>query len=823
MAGGGGAVAEKGRKATERFLATALMTTSTGHTFVQLRDHPDRAALCHAFYDQVYAEAFPNPDESEDCDTWLPLLDSATRTKPHLYILLAVKDPHDICAGIVFEWYADSKSWLITYLAVGATHRGHGLARSLIDRAIQTMRAAHVGGAGVPRSLIFAETEDPTLLGDAPEVIEGAYRRIATLEALGFARVDITYVQPALAKDKQPVRILLLLAYTSTDELTSDLDAAKVAGFIREFYDVLGGSDSADLRLLGQTLDRSDRVPLEALSLRVPTRFDETLGRAGNVTVQLLYFDDVSTTASDRIILRDGRLDLKETRRLLQAIDPEGLLTPADSYYEDIFVPFVSEKSRPIVLSCEPFGDVTQNHACRAPLPIWIDLPAEVTIGWESQEQRRVIVGLHDDRQRASIAAQLIDYVAIFESGIVAYGMSLRLRPDEAMQPLNATEVILLESLSGAAGSISEPPTFRLREGESSAASSPAASLPLDEFIRSLMRRRSADRGCASMFSRSANGEEALPAFLATKLEDFAFGEATPSFIAVEIVGADRHDDVLRYADLAKSNTVPVDHFSKRLAGMVQNVLDFDRQDSMEVQDSLLVEQRLGSEITFVSARTMIWFSRYRRSYLASRRTLGADPYWLMTRLVLGHNEQLLLALGDELDALEDEQRAKEGAMVGVNRRLHTIQRRLDGYVQNPFRYRCERSLFDFVSATRRVEEQRRLLQEDEQTLTARVEAEASAEKEQIDGRINLTLIAIGVVQIAGIGFTVLSLRFPPEDQPSPHYPVYWIVVFLVALASLIGAIGAGAVVGWRAFKSLRKRAAAAADPRDVTWRDMRG
>ena len=95
---------------------------------------------------------------------------------------------------------------------------------------------------------------------------------------------------------------------------------------------------------------------------------------------------------------------------------------------------------------------------------------------------------------------------------------------------------------------------------------------------------------------------------------------------------------MIHYARAASLRNVPVDQFSKRLAGIVQNVLDFDTQDSIEIQDSLLLNQQLGSEISFVHARVIVWFGSYRRAYFESRTRLGSDPYWLLVRLVLGHN-----------------------------------------------------------------------------------------------------------------------------------------------------------------------------------------
>ena len=67
--------------------------------------------------------------------------------------------------------------------------------------------------------------------------------------------------------------------------------------------------------------------------------------------------------------------------------------------------------------------------------------------------------------------------------------------------------------------------------------------------------------------------------------------------------------------------------------------------------------------------------------------------------------------------------------------------------------------MYEFASDLRGVERQRELLEAEQQTLFARVQEDAVREKEQIDARINKTLIAIGVIQAAGVLIAVLSLQ----------------------------------------------------------------
>jgi hypothetical protein len=253
----------------------------------------------------------------------------------------------------------------------------------------------------------------------------------------------------------------------------------------------------------------------------------------------------------------------------------------------------------------------------------------------------------------------------------------------------------------------------------------------------------------------------------------------------------------------AHERTVSVDHFSKRLSGIVQNVLDFDEQDSIEVQDSLSLSKRLGAEIAFVHARATVWFCGYRRAYFAGRDTIGRDPYWLLTRLVLGHNERLLIMLREELDHLDETGRGREAGILGVIDRLHAIRRRIDQYIRNPFRYPHERSIYDFISDARGLEQQLRLLEAEEQE-------GATRERERIDWRINMTLIGIGAIQAAGVLIAVLALQLSPlsywesfsqrvlgipksvhgtEGDVVYHHPVPWLIFVAVAAVLLLGGL----------------------------------
>jgi GNAT superfamily N-acetyltransferase len=131
--------------------------------FVNLRNEPEssRVAVCWDFYRTVYKDAFPNPDESEDPDTWLPLLADDEPTKPRLHIIIAYDSGGEIAGGVTFEFYSRSKCWLATYIAVGPRFRRRGLARALMEQVVATIQQE----SGASRWTLLAEVEDPRTSG----------------------------------------------------------------------------------------------------------------------------------------------------------------------------------------------------------------------------------------------------------------------------------------------------------------------------------------------------------------------------------------------------------------------------------------------------------------------------------------------------------------------------------------------------------------------------------------------------------------------------------------------------------------------------------
>ncbi len=226
-----------------------------------IADRTQRHALCWAFYEAVYREAFPKPDQSETPDVWLPLLDEDQPPPApilHLVIARRVADGA-VLGGIVIEYFRASHAALVTYIAVSPESRRQGLAKRLVDDAIARVTADNNG----KRPLVVAEVERPEAqTTDADR--HYAEARLGIIAALGGRRIDITYIQPSLGTDKAPQTDLMLVTLGHDGHEARELPASDVKAFIDEFFASLEQSQSAEHVAVVKSL-KNERVALRGL------------------------------------------------------------------------------------------------------------------------------------------------------------------------------------------------------------------------------------------------------------------------------------------------------------------------------------------------------------------------------------------------------------------------------------------------------------------------------------------------------------------------------------------------------------------------------
>jgi GNAT superfamily N-acetyltransferase len=235
--------------------------------FVDLRRERD-PELLEALHRELFVPNFPDPDEQESPDDWIPRLwGEPDPPRPEQYAVVARADT---LAGFAFvERYRTSRCALVSYIAVDASARQAGLGRELLSRALRSARDA-AEADGEPLRAVFAEIHDPARVPDTGDVIRPA-DRVRIMARLGAERVPVTYVQPALDDTSARSDRLMLIAFPLDGELR--VTGSDVTGFLDEYYRACGVADPGrdpDLLRVRQELDAlgvgaDDAVQLEPL------------------------------------------------------------------------------------------------------------------------------------------------------------------------------------------------------------------------------------------------------------------------------------------------------------------------------------------------------------------------------------------------------------------------------------------------------------------------------------------------------------------------------------------------------------------------------
>jgi GNAT superfamily N-acetyltransferase len=747
-----------------------------------------RERLCRAFYDDVYRDSFPEPDETEDPDIWLPLMRPDPPADKQRVFLIVATDADRVAGGIMFELYPRSGDWLVTYIAVRRDQRGTGLGTALFAEMLRA-----VGELAPKRDWqVYAECENPLC---RPAAQRGnLYRRLAILSTFGLRHLPFDYVQPALSPDKNQLDDLLFLCWPRENaDGDTAIEGERIASFMAEFYATLDQSDAPALARMTAQLTAMEAVEPELLD--VPAKYDQTLGTAKSFVIRMTFFShylrDLGGDAAQSIDWGEVPLDL--IRPPDSSIPAAGhhLYRLSDallSFHGDIVIPFASASSLPIILQCEEFREDghTTGAGCQPP-DVRIAYPETLQTEWEGDEREVPFAGPGEGEW--IVDAKFVDSVAVFESGYIAYSVAFVFGKSGGARPfLNAAAILALASIAKPAGRVAGVP-LRLAFGTE-------AFKPAHIFLRDRLHKlhRLAVEKHRTVFSviLAAKDEETRDA-LCDGLLQMAFPDPAPgaavantrASISIEVIGAARHGLVMQMAEEAARRVAPVTAFTLRLAGIAQNVLDFHEQDAIEVHDSLAGSFALGQDITFAHKDLAIRFSRSSRAFEEMWAVAGGEPYWMLVELILGHNSKLLADLNDDLRKdqgergltkrmrqsmfLDNTLTSRESRDKATDELSRTQVRRirLNFYIPNLFRYPTERQLYDMFADARGLRIQRQYFSEQEKTLERMLEETAQLKTAINEERRNNLLVAIGVAQATGVfaGFASVFAALATVDE----------------------------------------------------------
>jgi hypothetical protein len=663
----------------------------------------------------------------------------------------------EILGGALIEYFPRSQAALLTYLCVGAEHRGRGLARELIDHAFAAC-AVHLRHS---QPLMLAEIEDASASTVGSRAHHEALQRYRVFDALGFRRLPYSYRQPPLATGLPWVDDLHLVVHAPDGRRT--VPRSRLETFLAELEESLGVAadrlaPGADPGSSAATGGDADRIESRSLIDLLPAEERPTLGVAAAITVRYTFFQPPESLRPDLDLAHAGphRGRMMALEDLVgaatAAAPPEGsaaVLEPMRSFVWDTTLSEQGSRRLPLVTPC-----VGPSDPAAGPEVI-IHFPPVIVTRWEGSEVETALAP-----SERTLVARLVDATAVFATNHVAYLLGLVFGdPDgDRSVSVRATQIVALMALAdgtsasmhGTTAQLADMIEFeldgvRLRLHEFATARLRALALAAEttEAGRAGLRREfdALDMGsprpvlpAVPAGGTAPEGAGAVGLVLRTLAEhggdrrapDVRAAiarcvtlDATQVFGATcEIQDLDRMAEVEAAIAAARSGSLRCNEFTRQLAGLSQGVIDHQQQDRSEVEDSLELASEFGGSVHFIQRRAAVRLSGSTRSYEKMRLVVGGCPYFLLATLCAMFNEHLISSAAREVARLRPS-RVRLGRWISLDGRhaadeLVRIERRFLFYerffaetIPNLFRYQSERRLFEELEAKRGMAHQR--------------------------------------------------------------------------------------------------------------------
>lgn len=209
------------------------------------------------YYAGTYLECFPDADERESLDNLLFYLNQKkdiARSGNNYHIILA-KNAHDnILGGIIFDYFAQSNSGFIEYVAVSPDYQSNGLGSALVREATKYI-ASDAAKQNKKPDYIFCEVD---ISGSRMD--RETRKRLNFWAKQDFLRLEFSYLQPALAPDKSEVNNLWLIAKRLSEKQTPNTETTLtlVADLMKYAMQIDEPEKNAQYKKMKAELDGSD-------------------------------------------------------------------------------------------------------------------------------------------------------------------------------------------------------------------------------------------------------------------------------------------------------------------------------------------------------------------------------------------------------------------------------------------------------------------------------------------------------------------------------------------------------------------------------------
>jgi hypothetical protein len=532
-------------------------------------------------------------------------------------------------------------------------------------------------------------------------------------------------------------------------------------------------------------------VALEGGLVRVK---GEPIGYASGLAIRLIFLREIDWAPPNRRLqgferIEDREMELHELQRITETDEnAKALCAPIQSFYRDVTLTEESARRLPIVAVCAApkRGEIRENieNICPA---LKVQIPGVIWSEWEGEYvDTQLVEGGRPDNPEPNtqylppleLTCNFADSMAIFAAGHVAYSISILMRPDSFPRqqahdnpgiPVYPSVILSLLDIARFTGRThSQRPDIRFGfVGDRSGLKA------IDDFVfhrilslagsRTVVTANPSDeltdifRGLIWPIRKSNkwHNPKSEDDFARFRYEDLQSATCE----VVEFSEFDRLQAVLRDA---KDYRATSDAFTRGLAGLAQNVIDFEDQDDHEVNDSLISAGAAGGYSHFVNAKAIVRFYRRSRSFERMQHFIGGDPYFLFTVLAAVYNEYLAgrasKALSELKPGLLIEASAFESTRGELESRYRIFAAYLRPMIPNLFRYQTESQLFDNILERRGVSAGRETIEKELSRYETIAHDFESLNLQRSNMRINMLVTILALWSAFGALVTAASL-----------------------------------------------------------------
>lgn len=220
-------------------------------------------ALLKAFYSDVYEINFPDENERESIENMI-LQSQRFDNLQNFYKIILGYINNKAVGGLIGNIFCDINAAVVEFIVIDSSFRKRGIASSLIDYFVNSAKNLCVKNNSSLK-YIFLEVDNPRHFKDEKKA--AAVSRIEFWNKMGAKKLDINYIQPPLAEDKDEVTCLNILSIALNNE--KFLEKEVVLGFLYRFFKYAFGigdvKDNKFYKDIEFQLNSLNNVKLESL------------------------------------------------------------------------------------------------------------------------------------------------------------------------------------------------------------------------------------------------------------------------------------------------------------------------------------------------------------------------------------------------------------------------------------------------------------------------------------------------------------------------------------------------------------------------------